>query len=191
MDNRRTATETDEAASSEKRGGRGCGCWILLLLVLVGGGLATSGLAGMMILRAENPLPGEAQMANIAKLTLMIPPEYGDMQIPSKFLDPNDRSRVRPEVIANGTELFTTQCALCHGQEARGDGPYGKTMYPKANNLRDTATQNKSPGQLYWLIAHGINLTGMPAWGTEYGGPNSDDEIWSMVAYVRSLQGTE
>lgn len=189
MDSRRGTVVTEVEDNKEKKGGRGCGCWILLLLVLVGGGAATAGLLGMTVLRAETPLPGEAEMANIAKKTLMIPSEYGDMRIPSKFLDPKDKNKVKPEVIANGTELFQTQCAVCHGQNARGDGSLGKTMYPPANNLRDTATQNKSPGQLYWLIAHGINLTGMPAWGTEYGGPNSEDEIWSMVAYVRSLEG--
>ena len=189
MDSKRSTVVTEVEVDKDKKGGRGCGCWILLLLVLIGGGAATAGLLGMTLLRAENPLPGEAEMANIAKLTLMIPSEYGDMRMPSRFLDPNDRTKIQPEVIANGTELFLTQCAVCHGGSARGDGPLGKTMYPKANNLRDPATQNKSDGQLYWLIAHGINLTGMPAWGTEYGGPNGEDEIWMMVAYVRSLQG--
>src|SRR5687768_10506220 len=185
-----TAVE-DKKEDDGKKGGRGCGCWILLLLLLVGGGAASAGLFGMVLLRAETPLPGEAEMANIAKKTLMIPSEYGDMRLPSEFLDPNDRSKIKPETVASGTELFLTQCAICHGGSARGDGPLGKTMYPKANNLRDAATQNKSDGQLYWLIAHGINLTGMPAWGTEYGGPNGDREIWMLVAYVRSLQGQQ
>ncbi len=191
MDSRRGTVVTEEVDSKEEKQGRGCGCWILLLLLLVGGGAATSGLLGMIVLRAENPLPGEAEMANIAKLTLMIPSEYGDMRLPAKFLDPNDRTKIQPEVIANGTKLFLTQFAVCHGGSARGDGPLGKTMYPKANNLRDAATQNKSDGQLYWLIAHGINLTGMPAWGTDYEGPNGEEEIWMLVAYVRSLQGQQ
>lgn len=189
MDSSRGTVVTEVDDTQEKKGGRGCGCWILLLLLLVGGGVATSGLLGMIVLRAENPLPGEAEMANIAKKTLMIPSEYGDMNIPARFRDPQDRNKILPEVIANGTELFQTQCAVCHGQSARGDGSLGKTMYPRANNLRDAATQSKSDGQLYWLIAHGINLTGMPAWGTEYGGPNGEDEIWMLVAYVRSLEG--
>ena len=50
-------------------------------------------------------------------------------------------------------------------------------------------TQNLSDGELYWIIANGIRLTGMPAWGTAYGGPNGDEEIWSMVAYIKSLEG--
>ena len=189
MDNRRSTVVTEGEEKVEKKEGRGCGCWILLLLVLLGGGGATAGLMGMIVLRAENPLPGEAQMADIAKRTLMIPSEYGDMRFPSKFTDPKDRTKVLPEYAATGRELYQVQCAMCHGQDARGDGPIGKLQYPKANNFRDQATQTKSPGQLYWLIAHGVNMTGMPAWGTEYGGPNGDDEIWSMVAYIKSLEG--
>src|SRR5688500_2121968 len=119
-------TEVEEKKDDgDKKSGRGCGCWILLLLVLVGGGAATAGLMGMIVLRAENPLPGEAEMANIAKKTLMIPSEYGDMNIPVRFLDPNDRTKIKPEVVASGTELFLTQCAICHGGSARGDGPLG------------------------------------------------------------------
>ncbi len=189
MDSRRGTVVTEVEEKKEKKEGRGCGCWILLLLVLLGGGGATAGLMGMIVLRAETPLPGEAQMADIAKRTLMIPSEYGDMRFPSKFLDPKDRTKVLPEFVANGSELFQTECAVCHGQGARGDGPLGKTQYPQASDLYGPATQGKSPGQLYWLIAHGINLTGMPAWGTAYGGPNGDDEIWMMVAFIRSLEG--
>ncbi|HUP27974.1 MAG TPA: cytochrome c [Chloroflexia bacterium] len=190
MDNRRVAT-VEETDSREKKGGRGCGCWILLLLVLLGGGGATAGLLGITALRQETPLPGEAQMANLMKQNLMVPSEFSDMRMPSAYVDPKDPSKLRPEAVAKGSELFQTQCSLCHGQKADGQGFIGKTQYPQANNLHSSDTQSKSPGQLYWLIAHGINFTGMPAWGTKYGGPNSDDEIWSMVAFVRSLGGQQ
>jgi mono/diheme cytochrome c family protein len=41
---------------------------------------------------------------------------------------------------------------------------------------------------LFWEIAHGVNLTGMPGFGKDYPpGAHPDDEIWDLVAYVRSL----
>ncbi len=66
-------------------------------------------------------------------------------------------------------------------------------MYPPANNLKEDRTKSKSDGQLYWIIAHGLNLTGMPGWSQEYGkpdnaGPYTQDEIWSLVLYVRQIQ---
>ena len=60
-------------------------------------------------------------------------------------------------------------------------------MYPRAADLASSRTQTKSDGQLYWLIAHGVNLTGMPAFGTDFGGSMTEDELWSLVAYVREI----
>lgn len=184
----RTTQTTGTTETTEARRGRGCGCWILLILVLLGGGAATGGLLGMTVLRAEKPLPGEAEMADIAKKMLMIPSEYADMRIPSRFLT-EDR-QLKPEVISSGKQLYDVQCALCHGQNGKGDGAFGKTMYPQAADFTSDSVQNKSDGQLYWMIAHGINLTGMPAFGREYGGANGDDEIWAMVAFIRSIRPT-
>jgi mono/diheme cytochrome c family protein len=179
------AVETEETEKTEESRGRGCGCWILVLLVLLAGGAATGYLMGTIILREETPLPGEAEITDIGLRLVAIPPEYADMRMPSKYLG-TDR-QPEPDVIARGRDLYQTECAICHGQTGRGDGPLGKTQYPPASDLTRPRTQTKSDGQLYWLIAHGINLTGMPAWGEKYGGPNNDDEIWSMVAYIRSL----
>jgi mono/diheme cytochrome c family protein len=180
-----TEAEEVEEPQAEERAGRGCGCWILVLLVLLAGGAATGYLMGTIVLRQETPLPGETAIADLALRYIAVPPEYADMRIPTQYLGPDRRPK--PDVLARGKELFETQCAICHGQNGDGNGPLGKTMYPPASDLRQARTQTKSDGQLYWLTAHGINLTGMPAWGEKYGGPNSDDEIWSMVAYMRSL----
>ena len=37
--------------------------------------------------------------------------------------------------------------------------------------------------ELFWVIKHGIKMTGMPAWGPTH----SDDKIWAMVAFVKTL----
>jgi mono/diheme cytochrome c family protein len=62
-------------------------------------------------------------------------------------------------------------------------------LFPPAANLTADRSRTKSDGQLFWLIAHGVNYTGMPAFGKDFGGGNSDDDIWKLVAYIRSLQG--
>ena len=41
-----------------------------------------------------------------------------------------------------------------------------------------------SPGQLFWVIKNGINMTGMPSFA-EAGA--QDDEIWSIAAFVKNL----
>lgn len=191
MDNSRGNGQDASTATVEdndrRKGGRGCGPWILLLLVLLGGAGLGGGLMGMTVLREETPLPGEQVMADFAARTLAMPGEYADKRIPN-----------RPKVsVANGKELFKVECSMCHG-EGRGDTQLGQTMYPPAADLTSVRTQSKSPGQLYWIIAHGINLTGMPGFGKDFGvkaaeggqswlGIHDEDELWSLVSYVKSL----
>jgi len=170
--------EGDDAA--KKRSGRGCLFWVIVLLILVIGGAATAGLMGQIVLREETPLPGEALISDIGIRTLAVPAEFQDARIPAK--------NKTADSIANGKQLFEVQCAMCHGQGGHGDAPLGQTMYPPAADLTQPRTQTKTDGMLFWLIAHGVNLTGMPAWGTKYGGANTDDEIWQMVSYIRTLK---
>lgn len=39
-------------------------------------------------------------------------------------------------------QIFSTRCAVCHGQEGRGDGPGGAALSPKPRNYHDTAWQD-------------------------------------------------
>lgn len=176
MDNNRGTgiTETDDENSDKPRG-RGCGCWILLLLLLVGGGLATAGLMGTIVLREESPLPGEREIADVGIRHLGIPGEYADM-----------RQATGPKIsTARGKELYQVQCAMCHGQDGKATVDLGKNMYPPAANLLEQRVRGKSDGQLFYIVAHGVNLSGMPAWGDKFGGGNADEDIWSMVLYIR------
>ena len=180
MDIDRATGDGDESGDSEKKSGRGCIFWVVVLLILVGGGAATAGLMGTIILREKTPLPGELFITDIGLRTLAVPGEFQDLRIPSA-----DRTDA---AIAKGKQLFEVQCSMCHGQGGHGDATLGQTMYPPAANLTQPRTTAKTDGQLFWLVAHGVNLTGMPGWGTKYGGANTDDEIWSMLAYVRTLK---
>jgi mono/diheme cytochrome c family protein len=170
----------EEEEVSEKKGGRGCVFWGVVLLILVGGGLITAYFMGTIILREETPLPGEQFITDLGLRTLAVPGDYTDQKIPAA-----DNTA---DAIAKGKQTFEVECSMCHGQGGKGDADLGKLMYPPAADLTASRTSTKTDGQLFWLIAHGINLTGMPAWGTKFGGANTDDDIWRMIAYIRSLE---
>lgn len=175
---RDAAERTDDIdADRPKRRGPGCGCWIALLIILLIGGGASAFLGGTMILRTETPLPGEEFITDLALRNIAVPAEFRDRRIPRKDTVTS----------AAGKELFDVQCAFCHGQTGRGDASLGMLMYPKAANLTAPRTQTKSDGEIYWLIAHGVNLTGMPAFGADYGGAMTEDELWSLVSYIRDI----
>jgi mono/diheme cytochrome c family protein len=179
--------------------------WIVLALIVLGALGAGGMVAAQTLFRTESPLPLEREMADLAKRFVMVPGEYADRRIPNRLAGTPQQ---RAALVERGKKLFlegdvvargdgAMGCALCHGQAGFGDSDIGGNMYPPASNLHSQSTQSKSDGQLYWLIAHGINLAGMPAYGQGFGpsnepentrgGPYTEDEIWSLVAYIRTF----
>jgi len=60
--------------------------------------------------------------------------------------------------------------------------PFARGMMPAPVPLVETARQ--WPAQhIYWVIRHGIKMTGMPAWKHRL----SEDQTWDVVAFLRVL----
>ena len=89
-----------------------------------------------------------------------------------------------PETIADGKEAFTHYCVACHGMDGQNTGvPFADRMAPPVPSLASPEVQRYSDGQLKWVIDYGIWPSGMP--GSK--GTLSDEEIWSIVVYLRHL----
>ena len=61
--------------------------------------------------------------------------------------------------------------------------PFAGKMSPPLPLLNSRDVQSYTDGQLKWVIDNGIAPSGMPA----SKGTLSDDEIWSIVLYLRHL----
>ena len=89
-----------------------------------------------------------------------------------------------PAVIKAGAQAFATRgCANCHGAPGETWKKFSEAMRPDPPDLADVIKELE-PGQIFWVIKHGINMTGMPGFaliGAE------DQEIWSIVAFVKKL----
>jgi cytochrome c6 len=79
---------------------------------------------------------------------------------------------------AADSATFRTKCAMCHGQDG-GGSTVGKSM--NVPDLRSPAVQKLPDAELAQIIANGKG--GMPS----FKGSLSEDQIHSMVSYVRSL----
>ncbi len=88
-----------------------------------------------------------------------------------------------PAVVAKGLAHFADHCAGCHGNDGRGQTALGRSLYPRAPDLRAPATQRLSDGELFYIIENGVRLTGMPAWG----GPGTAKGSWELVRFIRHL----
>ena len=98
-----------------------------------------------------------------------------------------------PEIQREARLHFADHCAICHGNDGRGDTPIGKGLYPKPPDLRKPRTQELSDGELFWIIENGVRFTGMPAFG---GNPEHDhgsgnhgggQDSWKLVHFIRHL----
>jgi mono/diheme cytochrome c family protein len=89
-----------------------------------------------------------------------------------------------PMNIDNGRDAFSHYCAACHGLDGQNTGvPFADSMSPPAPMLNSSQVQSYTDGQLKWLIDNGISPSGMP--GSK--GILTDNEIWSIVVYIRHL----
>src|SRR5881227_3967693 len=88
-----------------------------------------------------------------------------------------------PARIMAGVSHYAEHCAVCHGAPGVERGNLAEGLYPRPPNLADAARFH-TPGELFWIMKHGIRMTGMPSWGD-----HSDDELWATVAFVEKLPG--
>ena len=124
---------------------------------------------------SAEPSAIEALMATTAR----------NLALPSTYRQLRNPFAASPENIEAGTEHFADHCATCHANDGSGDTLFGKSLYPKPPDMRGAATQNKSDGELYYIIENGVRLSGMPAFGEHAG--IDDVETWRLVVFIRHL----
>ena len=89
-----------------------------------------------------------------------------------------------PDTRADGQEAFSHYCVACHGMDGQNTGvPFADHISPPIPSLASSAVQSYTDGQLKWILDYGIWPSGMP--GSK--GTLSDDELWSIVVYLRHL----
>ena len=90
--------------------------------------------------------------------------------------------RPTPENLKAGEGDFDEHCSGCHGLTASGENRLEADFYPPVAKLTGD-TQKWSDGELYFIVANGIRLTGMPGFGKQH----DPKEIWGMILWVRHL----
>ena len=86
--------------------------------------------------------------------------------------------------IESGKMAFSYYCAACHGLDGQNTGvPFAAKMSPPVPSLNSASVQAYTDGQLKWVVENGLAPSGMPA----SKGILSDEEMWSIVVYIRHL----
>ena len=93
---------------------------------------------------------------------------------------PNPRAN-DPAAVAAGLQMYAHSCVICHGAPGAEGADFSKGLNPFPPSLADAS--DLSDGELFWIVKHGIRMTGMPAFGLTH----NDDQIWNVVAFIRHL----
>ena len=117
--------------------------------------------------------PPEHSISNQAILYPTLPEEAAKV-----FINPISAS---DDVLAKGKLLYETQCYVCHGTEAKGDGPI-VDVYVKPPDLTGADYIARPDGRIFHVITFGQNS--MPG----YGYAVTPLERWQIVHYLRTLQ---
>jgi cytochrome c553 len=140
-----------------------------LLIVLVTA-IASVGLAGC---KADPPGKLETKTVTFAKHHIFI--RNKNQKNPLLYSS---------ETWADGKQAFSHYCVACHGIDGQNTGvPFVDHISPPIPSLASDDVQRYTDGQLKWILDNGIRPSGMP--GSK--GTLSDDELWSIVVFLRHL----
>ena len=148
---------------------------ILLVIAVAVAGIIVYGLTRRGLSTRAEPTRAEAFLARSVR-RLATPATLRTM--------PNPVEKTT-EVLDDAMGHFADHCATCHANDGSGDTAIGRSFYPKAPDMKASATQSLSDGELFSIIENGIRLTGMPAWGD--GTPEGERASWSLVHFIRKL----
>ena len=99
------------------------------------------------------------------------------------------KAEIPAAAVAEGEQVWTTRCSLCHGAGGKGDGPASAPLNPKPRDLTDKKWQTSvDDAHIETVILKGgtaVNLSPMMAANPDLDG--KPDVVRALRAKVRSL----
>lgn len=104
-----------------------------------------------------------------------------EYSIAARATDPVPGDLTDEKRIASGAGQYAEMCASCHLAPGMKRTEISRGLYPRAPELRRGSAL--TPAEEFWVIKHGIKMTGMPAWGATH----DDAILWDVVAFLRKF----
>jgi mono/diheme cytochrome c family protein len=96
-----------------------------------------------------------------------------DMKNPVQLTDDN---------LLAGMKIYQSACAGCHGDISHPHSSFGDSFYPRVPQfVEDPADMPEN--QNFFIIEHGVRLSGMPAWKTSL----KESEIWQVTTFLNHM----
>ena len=144
---------------------------VITIAALVAGAYLFLKAGGVSMKTTAQPLPLEAAVAGMA-----LRASLGNAAEQKDPLPLNDDNMLA------GARVFKEHCAVCHGTPGRPATAISKGMFPKPPQLfeNDGMVTDDPEGVTYWMVTHGIRLSGMPGFESTL----SDTERWQVTMLV-------
>jgi len=103
----------------------------------------------------------------------LVPPEYKSLKNPLTRSESN---------LNAARQIYVDECAECHGDRGKGDGPQARSHYPLPADLTDPNLLVNTPdGEIFYQITAGRRP--MPSFKRRL----TEDQRWQLVLLVRSF----
>jgi thiosulfate dehydrogenase len=123
--------------------------------------------------RADLPVNWLESKVAMPSLDASVDRHAGEIQNP---LQPTDANLIA------GMKVYQANCASCHGDIQQPHGALAEAFYPRAPQFAEDAA-DMPENQNFYIIQHGIRLSGMPAWKQAL----SDEQTWQVTTFLSHM----
>jgi mono/diheme cytochrome c family protein len=109
---------------------------------------------------------------------------------PAEFASLKDPLQPTPDNLAKGKEIYTANCAPCHGVSGAGDGPAAPSLNPKPADFQTPIHAKLPDGYWFWRLTKGGGVSpfkeagsAMPPWE----GTLSVQQRWLVILYEHTF----
>jgi len=143
-----------------------------IVIIFVGGFLLLK--KGYINMSADvDPMPLEKSLA-MGAVDASTERHAGERKNPSQPTEEN---------LVAGAQLYLNHCAGCHGVPSNPDAPFARSFYPPVPTFFKDAP-DMPENQNFYIIAHGVRWTGMPAWNKTL----TEAQIWQVVTFLTNIE---
>jgi len=145
---------------------------IVLAIIAVGGGLAVI-YTGIISVAATTPHMAVTRWVLSTAMDRSVEAHAGSVRVPADYNNLSVRA---------GYLRYHDMCAPCHGAPGVERRWIARGLLPEPPDL-SIAARDWTPAEAFWIIDHGIKMSGMPALAPT----QADDQVWLVTAFVKRL----
>ena len=118
-----------------------------------------------------------------ASFTLKTQQEKKPWPVPENYKKMKNPVTSDAESLATGKTLWAKHCQSCHGKTGMGDGSKAAQLKTEPGDFSKPDTQSQTDGALFYKSSEGRD--DMPSFKKKI---PDDDEMWSIVNYLRTFK---